>query len=421
MDKFADLLDVTQLFEFLGIASGCDDEEHNIGIGTVHRERIRKWLEKNTEIHREVIAEGVKRCAHQSAPSDRQQFNRCVYLSIERRTFGAKPQPDFDFWCLDQAKIAKNPLVAEYYVDRVAKMLCDGIPNEGLSRELVLHQLAKNPTLCERFEKRTDEIRKLRARESSWEHQQTRRSVEIGQDLREYISSNRSEFLENRGQSRFLHFSAIIYFGKHADFQQKTPHERISPLLKDDSSSIEILLESFRKTIGRSDMPDMEEILRLRADHKSHHLVLPFLAGFVELINNGQPINDTLTDKQLKTAITIFIIERASLRYDGNSDLLSNWFTSLLTSHPQLLAKILVRCNLTELQVAGRYGFMVYELSSDRSYATVAKFASLPLLEAFPLRPKQQYLIDLGLLLKAAVTNCETEELLHLIEEETLF
>ena len=421
LDKFADLLDVTQLFDFLGIASGAEDEEHNIGIGTVHRERIRKWLEKNTEIHREVIAEGVKRCAHQSAPSDRQLFNRCVYLSIERRTFGAKPQSDFDLWCLDQAKFAKNPLVAEYYVDRIAKMHCDGIPNEGLSREFVLHQFAKHPTLCERFEKRTEEIRKLRARESSWEHHQTRRSVEFGQDLREYISSNRSELLEYRGQPKFLFFSAIIYFGKHADFQQKTPHERISALLKDDSSSIEILLESFRKTIGRSDMPDMEEILRLRSDHKGHQLMLPFLAGFVELINNGQPINDTLTDKQLKTSITICIIERASLRFDGNSDLLSNWFTGLLTSHSQLLAKILVRCNLTELHVAGRYGFMVHELSSDRNYATVAKFASLPLLEAFPLRPKQQYLIDLGLLLKAAITNCETEELLYLIERKLSF
>ena len=421
LDKFADSLDVEQLFEYLGIASGCGDEENNIGIGTVHRKRIRKWLEKNTEIHREVIAEGVKRCAHQSAPSDRQQFNRCVYLSIERRTFGAKPQSDFDLWCLDQAKFSKNPLVAEYYVDRIAKMHCDGIPNEGLSGEFVLHQFAKHPTLCERFEKRTEEIRKLRARESSWEHHQTRRSVEIGQDLREYISSNRSELLENRGQPKFLFFSAIIYFGKHADFQQKTPHERISTLLKNDPKSIEILLESFRKIIDRSDMPDMEEILRLRSNHKGHQLMLPFLAGFVELINNGQPINDTLTDKQLKTAITIFIVERASLRYDGNSDLLSNWFTSLLKSHPQLLAEILVRCNLTELQVAGRYGFMVHELSSDRNYATVAKFASLPLLEAFPMRPKQQYLIDLGLLLKAAVTNCETEELLHLIEEKLSF
>ena len=421
LDKFADLLNVEQLFDFLGVASGVGVEEQNFGIGTLHRKRIRNWLQEHIEIHREVIAKGVERCTDQSAPSDPHQFKHRVYFHVERRTFGAKPQSDFGLWCLDQAKATKNPLVAEYYVQRVAKMLCDGIINECLTREIVLEHLANYPILRESFESRTEELRTLRAQESNWKRQQTRKTVEIGQDACEYITNNRSELLENRGQARFLHFSAIIYFGKHADFQQETPHERIGALLRNDPMLIETLLKSLRKTVDRSDVPDMEEILRLRADHKGHQLILPFLAGFVERTKYGQSINDTLSDKQLKTAITNYIIEHASLLYFGNSELLSNWFTDLLNSQPQRIAEVLIHCNLTELHVAGRYGFMVYELSSNRNYASVAKYASLPLLEAFPLRPKQEQLIDVGLLLKAAITNCETEELVDLLEKKLSF
>ena len=149
--------------------------------------------------------------------------------------------------------------------------------------------------------------------------------------------------------------------------------------------------------------------------------MLPFIAGLEEIVRTGQSIESILDEKRIRTALAIHFTEQPLLMYYGGPKLNPDWYKPFLDSQPQLIAEVLVQCNLSELRNSGNYKFMLYELAFDKQYKVVAEFASLPLLKAFPLRCKTEQLRDLGFLLKAASLDCEKGLLLDMVEKKLAF
>ena len=414
-------LESSRLFGWLGFASGAGDPTHNTGVGGTERDKIWYWLEQNPEIQKSMIVLGVEHCLESCEYSDSIEFNKCMYSELNCRLFGAKLQPEQGLWYLNQATIAKNPLAMEYHIRKTAECVYYGRNNKGLTRKLVTKQLVENASLLNVFNKRLVELKYINSSKDNSKREQPSQFTELQRYLREYLENNQTEILENRGRTEILYHLASAYCGRNIEFQEGDAHARIGAILGNDCDLIELVLEGFRRTVQRDDMPDTREILRLRSQRKSHYLMLPFIAGLQEIVQTGQFVESILDGKRIRTALAILFIERPLPMYYGDPKLMPVWYKPFLDSQPQVVAEVLVQCNLSELRNSGNYKFMLYELAFDKQYKVVAEFASLPLLKAFPLRCKTEQLRDLGFLLKAASLHCEKGLLLDMVEKKLAF
>ena len=421
LEKAGGNLESSRLFGWLGFASGAGDLTHNIGIGVTERDAIRDWLEQNPEIQKSVIAFWVEHGLESCEISDSTKFSNCVNWDLDRRLFRAKLQPEHALWYLNQATIVTNPFAMDYYIRKTAEYVYYGRNNTELTRKLMTNQLVENKSLLNAFNRRLAELRNVNSSKDKPEPEQSSQLTELQRILREYLESHQTEILENRGRPEILYHLASAYCGRYSEFQEDDTHARIGAILGNDCDLIELALEGFRKTVQRDDVPDTREILRLRSQRKSHYLLLPFIAGLEEIVRTGQSVESILDEKRIRTALAILFIERPLPMYYGDPKLMPVWYKPFLDSQPQVVAEVLVQCNLSELRNSGIYKFMLYELAFDKQYKVVAEFASLPLLKAFPLRCKTEQLRDLGFLLKAASLHCEKGLLLDMVEKKLAF
>ena len=421
LEKAGGNLELSRLFGWLGFASGAGDLTHNIAVGGMEREKIRYWLEQNPEIQKSMIDLGVEHCLESCEYSDSTEFNNCVNWDLDRRLFCTKQQPEHAMWYLNRATIVTNPFAMEYYIRKAAEYVFYGGNNEGLTRKLVKKQLVKNTSLLNAFNKRFAELKNVNSSKDKPEPEQSSELTELQRYLREYLKNNQTKILENRGRPEILYHLACAYCGRNIEFQEDDAHARVGAILGYDRDLIELVLEGFRRTVLRDDVPGTREILRLRSQRKSHYLMLPFIVGLEEIVRTGQSVESILDEKRIRTTLTILFIERPLPMYYGGPGLMPDWYESILDSQPQVVAEVLAQCNLSELRNSGNYKFMLYELAFDKQYKVVAEFASLPLLKAFPLRCKSEQLRDLGFLLKAASLHCEKGLLLDMIEKKLAF
>lgn len=418
LEKSDGNLELPRLFGWLEFASGACDPTHNTGVGGTERDKIRYWLEQNPEIQKSMIVLGVEHCLESCEYSDSTEFSNCVNWDLDRRLFRAKLQPEHGLWFLNQVTIVTNPFAMDYYIRKAAEFVYYGRNNKGLTRKLVKKQLVENTSLLNAFNKRFAELKNINSSKDKLEPEQSSELTELQRRLREYVENNRTEILENRGRPEILYHLAVAYCGGYIEFQEDDAHGRIGAILGNDRDLIELVLEGFRRTVQRNGVPVAREILRLRSQLKSHYLLLPFIAGLEEIVRTGQSVESILDEKRIRTALAIHFTEQPLLMYYGDPKLNPDWYKPFLDSQPQLVAEVLVQCNLSELRNSGNYKFMLYELAFDKQYKVVAEFASLPLLKAFPLRCKTEQLRDLGFLLKAASLNCEKELLLDVVEKK---
>ena len=419
LEKSDGNLELPRLFGWLGFASGAGNPTHNAGVGGTERDKIRCWLEENPEIQKSMIVLGVEHCLESCEYSDSTEFNKCMYLELDCRLFGAKLQLEHGLWYLNQAMITKNPFAMEYHIRKTAGYVYYN--NKGLTHKLVAKQLVENTSLLNAFNKRLAELKYINSSKDKSKHTQLPQLTELQRNLREYVKNNQAAILENRGRPEILYHLAVAYCGGCIDFQEDDAHGRIGTILGNDRDLIELVLEGFRRTVQRNGVPDAREILRLRSQRKSHYLLLPFIAGLEEIVRTGKSVESILDEKRIRTALAIHFTEQPLLMYYGGPKLIPDWYKPFLDSQPQLIAEVLVQCNLSELRNGGNYKFMLYELAFDKQYKVVAEFASLPLLKAFPLRCKTEQLRDLGFLLKAASLHCEKGLLLDMVEKKLAF
>ena len=341
LEKAGGNLQSSRLFSWLGFASGAGDLTHNIEVGGMERGAIRYWLEQNPEIQKSMIVLGVEHCLESCESSDSTEFRQCMNSELHHRLFGAKLQLEHGLWYLNQATIANNPFAMEYHIRKTAEYVYYGRNNKGLPRKLVTKQLVENTSLLNAFNKRLAELKNINSSKDKPEPEQSSQPTELQRILREYLESHQTEILENQGRPEILYHLASAYCGRYSEFQEDDTHARIGAILGNDCDLIELVLEGFRKTVQRDDVPDIREILRLRSQRKTHYLMLPFIAGLDEIVRTGQSVESILDEKRTRTALAILFIELPLPMYYGNLKRMPNWYKPILDSQPQVVAEVL--------------------------------------------------------------------------------
>ena len=238
------------------------------------------------------------------------------------------------------------------------------------------------------------------------------------QKWRNHVKPHESELRENRCPPVLLHHLAAAYFDHYVDAEGETPLDRLQSVLGDDEKLIQAVLEGFRGSIGRSDLPSAAEVIRLGTQDRHHYLTLPFLAGLEEAVRTAPDLQISLDEKQMRLALAIYyMVPPASL----DDDRPPNWYPPLLKSHPDLVADVLISSVRARINSDSHIAAYLENLAYSRDYAEVARRASLRILKAFPARCGKRQLPALHCLLEAALRHCGKTPVVKLIERKLAY
>ena len=362
---------------------------------------IKFWLSSHPDEYKEMIKIGMQRC------TESHNFSRCM-SKIEHRFRGVARPPDFGRWCLEQIISPADSGIKEYLIHQVADLVYGHLHDEGLSREIVEEHFAGDRAILDAFTER------LRDREYTDEQQQemqkrTGEEDDAGkflqqQQWRATAKHHRVALRENKCKPVILHKLAEIYCGIYYDIEGNTFEERLHDLFGDDEGLIEVVLEGLRGSVNRADVPDAEEIIHLFTEKQIHEMTLPFLAG---LEISGGPDGE----RQIRQALAAYYT-RLTGWYDNQPPI---WYNSILESHADVAADVLVRFVRAEIRNGSN---VVSGVSSLRDSDEIARLASMPLLKTFPARCSIPQLHALGVLLGIALRLCETEQILELTDKK---
>ena len=367
---------------------------------------IRSWLEQCPKVQKAIFLEGLSRC------SESDEF-RWQASNIYKHLYGADLPPDFGLWCLKQAVAMADtqPHVAELLLEWAFGTHVDQKNNEGLSLEVLKEHTRKNETLNSKLTKLLSlpsippippELLETRKKYTEERKQQEEQWLE-------YVRSNEAALRENRAAPYLLHQIALRYFGDSINVHSLGGSKDIEQELR-DPSLIDAARLGIRGVIDREDVPDVEEILVLRAKDRMHCLGLPFLAALAEIEKATPEELCRLDENQMRRALAFHHWLSGSRE--------PSWYRRLLDFRPDIVSDVLIQSGKSELRGGSEHISGLFALARRRDHSQVAKHASLPLLHAFPTRCKLKQIEGLDYLLWAAIQYADRASLQELIEKK---
>ena len=361
---------------------------------------IRGFLEGRPDLHKALWLEGLKRCPE---GDDFHLYVRQVAESL----YVARLPEDFGRFCLDRASELADarPRLAEWLLDRAIQRSAE----EGITLEELTERTRWSGNLGERLpnllhtplppgylglkrDSRDFEVEQ-RAREAQWERQ---------------VRSEADALRENRASPALLHRVARAYLGTLNQYVSRPGRGRWFS----DATIVEAALGGLRGVPYRQDVPEVADILRLRAESRFHYFSFPFLAG-LEVIEREDPARlGTLDDTRWRTAVALYYTVPTGRRESPP------WYRELVRSRPELVAEVLVRCAKPEIAAGSDSLVHLDCLVTDADHAEVAGRASLALLRGFPVRGRGTQLRVLDCLLWAALRRADRAELRKIIAKK---
>ena len=398
LEAYGEHLETRRLYDWLGVGPRWDFKRAAGG-------RIRDWLTRRPKIQKAILVEGLERCAE----SEDGDLGRCA-LDVERRLYGADWPPDSGLWCLERAEEATDRRVAGYFLDRVRRALDSRVGDEGLTHDQVIERTRDHPLLARLFAEKIARVLDVEGLEihhglAQAERERERKHAEwLG-----HVRAHETALRENRCPSALLHQFAAAYFDVLVGVVGDAPAARLEHLFRGDGRLLAAAWEGLRRAVDRDDLPDVEEIVRLRDNRQQHFLALPVLAGAVEMHAAGVGALDSLDGNQVRSVLAFHYCTRGVHE--------APWYAHVVRSRPKVVADVLVRCASSPLK-RNRQDLPGFdEVASMEDRAEVARHAVLPLLRAYPLRAAVKT-GRLDGLLWAALRYADGESLLALIADK---
>ena len=394
LETSQEALSSERLFEWLGAASSCCNN-----MWMQEQKIIRDWLSSHIDVQKEIIKLGIE--SYSKAPG--------FPLRWEDRLFAAEWPPDFEDWCLDQAKTAVDLKSQEHFINSAV----DSHVLRKSPRKVLEERIADNASLISMFNRRLnmlegwhDYSQPITAREQERE----RKSREKQQKWQGSVRPQEAALRENRCPLALLDALARVYHGFFVDVAGNSPEERLRNLLGDDMVLIEAVMEGLRKSIKRNDVPDDTEIIRLGTANQRHLLALPFLAGLEEEFSRTAPTDPwPLDEKRVRQALAFYHFTPTCLN--------PKWRQTLLIARPDIFADSLARIIRSQWRRGKNPLVDLHELTTTE-HRKIARLAALRLLKTFPVRCTEEQLSGLFYLLKATLIHCEDAPFRELIERK---
>ncbi|MXW78684.1 MAG: hypothetical protein F4Z57_06820 [Gemmatimonadetes bacterium] len=408
LEAHGDQLEPEHLYDWLDVGFAENQDAFWSRAKETLRE-IRSWLEQRPEDHKAVFLEGLSR-----GPESYKFWRHAD--NVQKRLYDANQPPDFGLWCLKQAVTMADakPRVAKYLLEWAVRTHTNQSSNEGLSLEVLQEHTQRNETL-KAFLDQLLAPPSISPLQQKWRERDKQYAEEQRQKEEKrlaYIRSNEAALRENRAAPVLLYKMADKYFGRSGHRGGDDSLKAIEEWLQGDRGLIDVALQGLQGVISREDIPDIDEILSLQERGRRHYLGLPFLAGLAELERIAPEEDPSRWDDDRIRKAIVFYYCTPHMNYRPG------WYQRLLAARPEIVAEVQVQFAVSEFRSSREHIYKLQELARDADHDQVAKYASLPLLRAFPTRCKQKQIEDLDHLLWAAIQYADRASLQELIEKK---
>ena len=358
---------------------------------------IRTFLERRPDLHKALWLEGLKRCP------EADDFHVRV-RHVAESLYEARLPEDFGRFCLDRASELADarPRLAEWLLQQAIQ--------HSAEEEITLEELTERTRHRGNLSERLPSLLQTPLPHWYLDGKREEKDFTVEQSQREaqwerQVRSEAEALRENRASPALLHAVAMAYLGTLDQYVIGPSHERWFS----DAVLVEAALSGLRGVPYRQDVPEVAEILRLRAESRFHYLSLPFLAG-LEVIEREDPARlGTLDDTGRRTALALYYTVPT-----GRLEL-PPWYRELVRSRPELVAEVLIRCAKPGIAAGSDSLLHLDCLVTDADHAAVAGRASLALLRGFPVRGRGTQLRVLDCLLWAALRRADRAQLRKII------
>ncbi len=385
-----------------------------------HLSTVRRWLEEHPAAFKVALLEGLLRSADSD---DLHNEMRLVFMKLH----GAARPLDFGAWNLEQARAlaARHPALAKLMFDQARHCFSFGETGDGLSQALIDQCLREHPDW-----QPTSPAPGLEAgselREPATQHDPQRARLEPQQVRRNTIAEQRErrerQWLDavraeapalgqNRGAPWLLYDLAGEWFQQSR--WKPIPLARwLRAKFGPEDALAAAACRGLLGAIHRDDLPDMDEILRLRRKSHTHFLGMPFLVALEERDRERRGSINSLPDDLLRLALAFHYCVPTGRRS------LPRWYQQLIEGRPELVASVFVPFVRTDIRRGREPVAGLAELVHDEDHAELAKLVSAPLLRGFPVRCPARQFPDLIRLLWAALKHIDRGEFLPIIEKK---
>ena len=382
------------------------------------QDRIYRWLRDRRKVQLALVLEGLKRNASM-------QRERSLSQSIGGKFLGDGPPPGFRRWCLDKAvelAATARPVSIELAFWTVTKREERGPP---LRDDEVAAAVRRAPLLQDWNERRVvaeaqEAVKQARRLESP-------RYVEVRERRAAYVASVREqlETLEaGEGPPAMLHELGRVYVnGLEAGGPDKARAD-LELRLDSDRDLCDAVIRGFRRLVGRTDLPRLDDIIRLREEHKMSYYALPLLAGLTEDERAGADPLERLDAKGLRRALGFYLLsELPTTRhpipglYNHREDCRPLWYVLALHAHPKAVADAMVAVHRARVHTKALPDQHLYDMAAAEEYSAVAPLALPRMFTPFPSRcAGEPQLAALRQVLLAAIKYMQPDELRELVQ-----
>ena len=371
--------------------------------------RVREWLNQRPEVQKAVILEGLHRCR------DSDDFRRDA-LGVWGVLHGSTLPPDYGLWCLGQAvaHADKAPRVAEEFLERALLANDEPLWNQGLSLD-VLKQRTRGHKVLEQYLAALLDRAASRTAFAATEAAQVGQADEEEKRARDdgiaVIRSHAEALSNNQAPLELLHHLGRSYFLYGTNRTGgRTPSERLSELLEDDDDLIDAALAGLCGTIWRTDIPDVDEIIRLKRTSLMHYSAFPFLAALDILEWEPPERLGELTESQVRTGLAFLYCSAPG--FSG----LPHWHSFCVGRVPEIVADVAARCLVTAIRHGDGYAAALEAINVLEADPSLKHETALRVLRRFPLRAGLNRLDVLDRLLWIALSYPDRSNLLELVD-----
>ena len=371
--------------------------------------RVREWLQQRPDIQKAVILEGLGRCRG----SERFRLDTFVVWGA---LHGSTLPSDYGLWCLDQAVALADtdPRAAKELLERAFLARDEPLWNRDLSLDVLTertrgHEVLEQqiPVLLDRAAGRAT-AEAIEAARVSQDGDREKRSRDDGIAV---VRAHAEELRANQAPLGLLHNLGRAYFLYGTNWNgRRTPNERLSELLAGDDDLIEAALAGLRGTVRRSDVPDVDEIIRLKRLSRVHYSAFPFLAG-LDILEWGPPERlAELTESHVRTALAFLYCSAPT--FNGFPD----WHRFCVSLFPKVVSDVGARCLVAAIRHGDGYSPALDAINLLEADPGLKHETTLRVLRKFPLRAGLNKLETLDRLLWIALSYPDPSNLLELVD-----
>jgi len=402
VNEYGTSIETNRLHEWLGI--GIDNRWHRL-------DPMRNWLGNHPEIQKKLITLWEQNCRENG------HFNLCM-TKMKERLYFAKPPDDYGLWCLGHLSASSNDDIARYWLKQSVNAISNQQGNAGLSLEEIEQAVENNQRhqvlIKEMLSCPVNGEERAFRLSRDWQEQ---KKQEKREKWLKYVKSQMHALKKGTAHPRLLYDLASAYFGFYPDVEGETSSEHLLNILGRDECLKDCALESFRRSIYRKDVPDVEEIFLLATGSEEHLLGRAWLAGMVENTRIDPYFALGMSDGPLRKALAFYLTK--SIEGDDDDEA---WFDRSLESRPEVLAETLIHYVRRMLHRKARnlsgMRHLLSKLASDSKYSQIARQAMPAMLKSFPARCSNEQLELLHAMLISAMDCLDRDALRVQIEDK---